>query len=885
MGQIRLRLQRNHQAYRKLNFPCIAHPEMVGQDMVPNKTSGRLPSSAGFRLIVFALFYWLIAQLGWYFVLQPEGIASIWPVSGLALATLLRVGDKERYQYVAAILAANFLANITNGHTIYTALAFAAANTAEPVLGCWAFNRIAGRSEDFSTIKEIWGLGAAAICANALTAFLGAAVPALAFGAPYLAMWELWWVANGLGMLIVTPLIISWTAWKRKVLPLLTLPRLIEGAVILLLTLAVSLNIFGILPVVIPIANRPYTLFPVIIWMAIRFEAPGAAALMLCISYVFLANSMNHLGVFPWGETTLPHRLIQTQGYLIMLSAVSLIVAGTMSSLRNSEKLLREEKETLRESEIKYRQLFNNAKYIEESRKESENLYRTLFDKARDGILLMTAEGKLAEFNESFADMHGYTSAELAQLDISKLDVLQEKTLEEHAELRRRILTGEWLHFEVQHYHKDGHIILLEVLSSAIDIGGQQYFLAFHKDISKNKLIEEERRALEERLHRAEKMEALGSLAGGVAHDLNNILGVLMGYSELLIEKIPQGNTLRIYASNILKSTEKGAAIIQDLLTLARRGVTVAEVINLNVIVSNFLKSPVFEQLQAYHPRVAFRTELDQNLLNIKGSPIHLEKTLMNLVTNATEAVSGQGEVFIRTENRYIDRAIRSYDKVDEGDYVVLTVSDTGGGIRPVDLGKIFEPFYTKKAMGRSGTGLGLAIVWGTVKDHNGYIDVESEYGKGATFTLYFPVTREEAVDGLQKIPLEQYQGRGESILVVDDIAEQRDIAARILTRLGYEVQVVSGGEEAVDYLKTRKADLLVLDMSMDPGIDGLETYQRILQVNPQQKAIIVSGFSETERVKKALELGAGSYVRKPYLMEKIGVAIRTELLKATPGA
>ena len=182
--------------------------------------------------------------------------------------------------------------------------------------------------------------------------------------------------------------------------------------------------------------------------------------------------------------------------------------------------------------------------------------------------------------------------------------------------------------------------------------------------------------------------------------------------------------------------------------------------------------------------------------------------------------------------------------------------------------------------MGRSGTGLGLAIVWGTVKDHDGYIDVQSEAGKGTVFTLYFPVTREEAAEKKDKIPVEQYMGHGESILVVDDTAEQRDIATRILTRLGYRVQAVSGGEEAVEYLKTQKADLLVLDMIMDPGIDGLETYERVLEVNPKQKAIIVSGFSESERVKKAQDLGAGAYVRKPYLMEKIGVAVRDELRK-----
>ena len=221
---------------------------------------------------------------------------------------------------------------------------------------------------------------------------------------------------------------------------------------------------------------------------------------------------------------------------------------------------------------------------------------------------------------------------------------------------------------------------------------------------------------------------------------------------------------------------------------------------------------------------------------------------------------------------------IGGYDEIREGDYAVLTVSDTGMGIPAENMEKIFEPFYTKKTMGRSGTGLGLAIVWGTVKDHNGYIDVQTEVGKGTTFTLYFPVTREELIAQQQKVPIEQYMGKGESVLVVDDIAEQRDVAARLLTRLGYEVHAVSSGEEAVEYLKGNKADILVLDMIMAPGIDGLETYRKVLEINPKQKAILVSGFSETDRVREAQKLGAGAYVKKPYVMEKIGMAIRAEL-------
>jgi len=435
--------------------------------------------------------------------------------------------------------------------------------------------------------------------------------------------------------------------------------------------------------------------------------------------------------------------------------------------------------------------------------------------------------------------------------------------------------------FEGRYIKPTGEEMYLRGISAPIEIEDGLIFNGVILDITDRKQAEAEKRRLEERLRRAEKMEALGQLAGGVAHDLNNVLGVLSGYSELLLAEIPEGQKVRKHVEKILQSTEKGAAIIQDLLTLARRGVMSAEVLQINETISGFTKTPAFENIRDYHPGVTFRTECDPNLLNIKGSPVHLEKTLMNLVSNAAEAISGEGEVTIRTENRYLDKAIVGYDEVKEGDYAVLIVSDTGAGIADEHREKIFEPFYTKKAMGRSGTGLGLSIVWGTVKDHSGYIDVKTKVGAGTSFTLYFPATREETNLPTPRTPLERYMGRGETVLVVDDIAEQRDVASGLLKKLGYYVHAVSSGEAAVEYLKENRADMVILDMIMAPGMDGMETYRKILAIHSQQKAILVSGFSETDRVRTAQRLGAGAYVKKPYVMETIGLAIRKELDRA----
>jgi CheY-like chemotaxis protein len=290
------------------------------------------------------------------------------------------------------------------------------------------------------------------------------------------------------------------------------------------------------------------------------------------------------------------------------------------------------------------------------------------------------------------------------------------------------------------------------------------------------------------------------------------------------------------------------------------------------------LKSPEYEILASFHPKVEVKIELAEDILNLEGSKVHLSKTVMNLVSNAAEAMTAGGTILISTENRYIDRPIKGYDDVKEGDYIILTVVDSGIGISSENMGRIFDPFYTQKQMGRSGSGLGMTVVWGTVKDHKGYIDIQSRKGKGTTFTLYFPVNRQQEAKVQPNLSLEDFMGRGESILVVDDVKEQRDIASSILSELGYSVATVSSGEEAIDYAKTCSIDLLVLDMIMDPGIDGLETYKQILEIHPGQRAIISSGFSETDRVKEAQILGAGQYINKPYTLKKIGMAVKEEL-------
>jgi two-component system, cell cycle sensor histidine kinase and response regulator CckA len=306
-------------------------------------------------------------------------------------------------------------------------------------------------------------------------------------------------------------------------------------------------------------------------------------------------------------------------------------------------------------------------------------------------------------------------------------------------------------------------------------------------------------------------------------------------------------------------------------------------VVNLNDLIRAHLKSPEFKQMLSFHPDVTVKTDLDDHLLPIMGSPVHFSKALMNLVFNAAESMTAGGQMVISTCNRYLDFPIKGYDYVQEGEYAVLSIADCGVGISQEDQMRIFEPFYTKKTMGRSGTGLGMAVVWGTVKDHKGYIDLQSTQGEGTVVTLYFPITRELPSDNKIDFSLEKIRGNKETILVIDDVREQRDIAATILTRLGYRVNTRSSGEEAVRYLALNHADLIVLDMIMDPGMGGLETYRQIIAHTPGQRAIIASGYSESQDIHKALEIGAGRYLKKPYTLIGLGMAVWEELHTRDP--
>lgn len=419
--------------------------------------------------------------------------------------------------------------------------------------------------------------------------------------------------------------------------------------------------------------------------------------------------------------------------------------------------------------------------------------------------------------------------------------------------------------------------ILQNSLQNTIEIV-QEKTSALEESNTKLKKALKEKQEMQERLIQAEKLEAMGLLAAGVAHDLNNTLTGVTTYPEIMLLNMKPEHELYDSLKIIKSSGDKAATIIQDMLTLSRRGVNVKKVLNLKSIIARYLSSPEFDKLRYFHPDVHIKSEIEDNLKNIYGSDVHLFNVVMNLVSNAMEAIHNDGEVKIRSSVQSLKEDFPGYENIPKGEYVILQICDTGSGISNEDLKRIFEPFFTKKKMGRSGTGLGMAIVQGTVKDHQGYIDVQTSEKTGTRITIYFPMTEDLPQSEGNPFDIGKMKGHGEKILFVDDIKEQREIGENVLKDLGYVPICLESGEKAIEYCQIHTPDFLIVDMVMEPGIDGYETLKAIREIHPDLKAIIISGYSETDRVKKSLGLGNVSFLKKPYAVEDFARSVYSKL-------
>ncbi len=512
---------------------------------------------------------------------------------------------------------------------------------------------------------------------------------------------------------------------------------------------------------------------------------------------------------------------------------------------------------------------------ITERKKTEAALRLTQFcvDHASIGILQVDAQGRIVGANQQICAWLGYAQPELCALRVQDIDPQYhgERLRQLFADLEAKRTTT----FETVQRAKHGEQLPVEVTATHLDYDGQGVFVCFVRDIRERIQAEEDRRRLEAQLRHAQKMEAVGTLAGGVAHDFNNLLQIIGGYVQLLADnprlRSEEGESLE----RIQGAVERAGDLVRRLLTFSRRLEPGLRSLDLNHQIRQAVK--IMER--TLPKRISLVTDLKEGLRPILGDPNQIEQVLLNLGTNARDAMPEGGRITITTRDRELDEQFCSRNPGSTpGLFLELVFSDTGHGIDAETIEHIFDPFYTTKEIGQ-GTGLGLATAYGIVKSHHGYISCESEPGRGATFRIYWPVTEGEVEDRAPAEEPREVPGGRETILIVDDEKDVLDIGRAMLKSKGYPVRAALSGEEALEvYGKGDKGiDLVIMDLGM-PGMGGQKALQEILSRNPSAKVIIASGYTTDERVQACLKAGAAAFVPKPYRLADMTGTVRKVL-------
>ena len=571
--------------------------------------------------------------------------------------------------------------------------------------------------------------------------------------------------------------------------------------------------------------------------------------------------------VIPWGNRPALeqayHRLVKGYGKGLLKNEKNIRKDGTVISCKWYNTPLKEKNGeifavlSMVEDLTDQIRIQNELKSVNEKFKEfTELLPQTVFE--------LDMEGKVLYANRHGLDFTGY-SPEDVENGLHAADLFasgeRRKLVKTMADLRKgRRVDGAELSLLKKNGTKADVVIFANPVSNKDRISGIRGIMI---DIT-------ETRKLREFASRVQRLEIAGRISGQVAHDFNNLLGPLFAFPSFIKEELPDGSEAIQYLNHIEEAARRMAEINQQLLTLGKRGHYNQVPLSLNDIIINTI-----EGIDSLPDTIKIETDFAPDLKAIKGGASQITRMILNLINNASEAMNHVGNLFVKTENYFAEKTWSKYGRIPRGEYVKLTISDSGHGIPGDVLPHIFDPFFTTKGSdSKRGSGLGLSVVHAVMEDHNGYIDVNSENEKGASFYMYFPVSNKNIVPG----SFEQTVGGDEKILIVDDDALQRDVTVNLLKKLGYDVATVESGEKAVEFIEGNPRDLVLLDMMMEPGIDGLETFRRITRVIPGQKALIVSGYSDSTKVEMAVKLGISGFVGKPLTLKSLAKAIREAL-------
>jgi PAS domain S-box-containing protein len=507
---------------------------------------------------------------------------------------------------------------------------------------------------------------------------------------------------------------------------------------------------------------------------------------------------------------------------------------------------------------------------------DSEEKFKVLSEAAWEGIVILQ-NGTVVEANEPFLDMFGYARADLSgELHIES--ILCRGSLEVIDNLAA---DSAKVSCTLHGRKKGGAEIPIEVKSRVIGFRNVSHRVLAIRDLTERVRTEEANLDLQKKLSVASKLNALGLMAGAVAHDLNNILTAIVSYPELVLRQMNASDKHYTQIQKIQAAGKRAAAVVSDLVAITRGSCQQKTVENINTLILNYLETLEHSERLTTFPNVVLETSLQPDVMNVCCSSQHIHKLLLNLIGNAMEAAPADGRVHVITENCRFLHPLQHEDaneKQNGGQYIKLIVADNGPGIAGKDVEHIFDPFYSTKVMGKSGTGLGLSVVWNIVQNHDGWIEVKDN-SPGALFEVYLPATFEE-VCPVVELPagVMAVQGQGEKILIVDDQTDQNEILEKALTQMGYCTASVTSGEDAILYLSSNRVDLLLMDMIMGEGLNGRETLEIILKDSPDQKVIVISGYAKRDELEKTRALGVSHFLEKPVTLREVGQAVHRSL-------
>lgn len=584
-----------------------------------------------------------------------------------------------------------------------------------------------------------------------------------------------------------------------------------------------------------------YVAFPLVIWMALRFGLIGSILAVLTTASVATLNTLLGKGPF----IAYSHPLTALQAFLVALATTGLIIGATITDHRKAKAIYQASQERLRVSEERYRDLFENA---------------------RDLIVTLDLDGRFTSVNNAVLEVSGYSREELLTKTI--FDVASPNSLELMRSAFTDVASGqETRGSELELKCKDGRALWIEVRSRQLQEDGTITGIqSIGRDISW-------RKRLEEQLLHSQKMEAVGRLAGGVAHDFNNILGVILGYSDLVLDNLGVHDPSRRRIGEIRKAGARAAEVTRQLLAFSRKQILAPKILDLSSTVSETARM----LLRLLGEDIELITKLSPAQIRVKADPAQLEQVIMNLAVNARDAMPSGGKLILETSTAVLEETAHDQVRAVPGRYAMFAITDTGTGMDEATRARIFEPFFTTKGPGK-GTGLGLATVYGFVKQSDGYIWVYSEPGHGTTFKVYLPEVAAPVTPAHPEPPPRALPRGSETVLLVEDEGSLRNLNEEVLTDLGYTVLSAAHGAEALELAQHQTHIHVLLTDVVMPGMSGRELGEKLKIMWPEVKVLYMSGYTDNVIIHHGILKPGVSFLQKPFTQETLARKMREVL-------